>query len=77
MKLKDIKVQVMFKEDSILRVVNAELTFKGITDLEKLQDEFALDFVRWCRKNFFQQYYINNVRNYEELLKIYKKEKSL
>jgi hypothetical protein len=54
MNLKDIKVQVSFTEDSIPRVVNAELTAKGFDDLEKIADKHAIGFYNWMQDNYFQ-----------------------
>jgi hypothetical protein len=81
MNLKDVKVQVIFTEDSIPRVVNAELTFKGMTDLEKIQDDFAIRFAEWLLWQDITQRGKNNFvckdgaqRSTKELLEIYKKE---
>jgi hypothetical protein len=81
MNLKDIKVQVMFTEDSIPRVVNAELTFKGMTDLEKIQDDFTVGFAKFLRTkcivtsdHLFWFYNGEKYHSENELLEIYKKE---
>lgn len=77
MSLKDIKVQVLFQEDSVPRVVNAELTAKGIDDLEKLQDDFATGFTKWLLENNYHDACILDDSIINELLKMYKKEKGL
>lgn len=77
MNLKDIKVQVLFQEDSMPRVINAELTFKGIHDLEILRDGFAAGFTKWLMENNYHDACILDDAIINELLKMYKKEKGL
>ena len=77
MNLKDIKVQVFFKEDSIPRVVNAELTAKGIEDFEKLQDDFAVGFTKWLMENNYHYACILDDSIIKELIRMYKKESGL
>lgn len=75
MDLKNTKVQVFFIEDSIPRVVNAELTAKGIDDLEKLQDSFAIGFTKWLMENNYHDACILDDSIINELLTMYKTEK--
>lgn len=84
MSLKYIKVQVLFTEDSVPRVVNAELTANGIQVLEKLQDDFSIEFADWLMEecydignNNWLYQETDEVYSSKEVLEIYKKEKGL
>ncbi len=79
MDLKNTKVQVIFTEDSIPRIVNADLTAKGIEDLEKIQGNFSVRFVKWLMlhcdfKKHIAWEYKGVEYSEEELLEIFKKE---
>ena len=45
--------------------------------LEKLADEHAIKFHKWCKNNVIKHTLLGNVESYEHLLKIYKLENSL
>lgn len=77
MNLKDIKVQVFFTEDSVPRVINAELTANGIADIEKIQENYAIGFTKWLIENNYHDACILDDSIIKDLLEIYKKEKGL